>query len=291
MMGLYQFKEFLTLDDVADYLRDKGVYDFDLSNTYSHHKLKDWLVTMVKAEKITPVHYYATLLYAKANAYNILHDKYADEHYGFFDGYLGLDKYFYTEIVQEKTGMIKLPLDSVKTINIEPFYEKSMYILPNFFIVKDNLNEFKDFLEKNTNRSIRYFMIGLDKWEFIEFYNLNYPKSELDALFNTKDDSQHTADLRAENARLQARIAELESQTNAMPANDDIELTGTSKKAATRLLYALLREHNYSIDGTTKGATNQILENLTTRHDVGISRQTIANWLAEINTLHYNKNK
>ena len=113
------------------------------------------------------------------------------------------------------------------------------------------------------------------------------------------DSQQQIADLQAENARLQAenadllkRIAELESQANATPANDDIELTGTSKKAVTKLLYALLLEHNYSIDGTTtKGATNQILENLTKSHNVGISRQTIANWLSEINTLHYNKNK
>ena len=89
---------------------------------------------------------------------------------------------------------------------------------------------------------------------------------------------------------LQAKINQL--QATATPANDDVELTGTRKKAVTKLLYALLREHNYSIDGTTtKGATNQILENLTINHNVGVSRETIANWLAEINTLHYNTNK
>lgn len=78
----------------------------------------------------------------------------------------------------------------------------------------------------------------------------------------------------------------------ATPANDDIELTGTSKKAVTKLLYALLCEHKYTIDGTTtKGKTNQTLESLTITHNVGVSRETIASWLAEINTLYYNINK
>lgn len=93
-----------------------------------------------------------------------------------------------------------------------------------------------------------------------------------------------------ENDKLQAKIDQL--QATATPANDDIELTGTSKKAVTKLLYALLCEHKYTIDGTTtKGKTNQTLESLTITHNVGVSRETIASWLAEINTLYYNINK
>lgn len=57
IMGLYQLKDFLTFDDVADYLRDKGVYDFDLSSSYDQNRLKDWLVNMARDEKITPVFY------------------------------------------------------------------------------------------------------------------------------------------------------------------------------------------------------------------------------------------
>lgn len=125
-------------------------------------------------------------------------------------------------------------------------------------------------------------------WKLHQFCVLDQIKSLIDTI------ERIAPNYMFDNAKLKARITELESELNqatATPANDDIELTGASKKAVTRLLYALLREHNYSIDGTTKGATNHALENLTTRHDVGISRQTIANWLAEINTLHYNKNK
>lgn len=290
-MGLYQFKEFLTLDDVADYLRDKGVYDFDLSSDYGQHRLKDWLGVQVRSSKIKPVVYYSERFFAEAIKDYLHANEVVDTLEVFFDGYITFEKYIYAEILE--LGFKNLYPVSICTVKYETQHITMDYLLGfDFSILHDDLNSFDDFVKKNKNLYIRYFVWDLPKNRKLTLSDILYPKSDLDALFNAKDDSQQQiADLQADNAKLKARIAELESQANAAPANDDIELTGTSKKAATRLLYALLREHNYSIDGTTKGATNQILENLTTRHNVGISRQTIANWLSEINTLHYNKNK
>ena len=68
MMGLYQLKEFLTLDDVADYLRDKGVYDFDLYSDYDRSRLESWLVPVQYSQ--TP---HKRLYYPKLGV--ISHDK------------------------------------------------------------------------------------------------------------------------------------------------------------------------------------------------------------------------
>ncbi len=43
MMGLYQSKLFLTLDDVADYLADKGICDFDVQNKHEKKRFKDFI--------------------------------------------------------------------------------------------------------------------------------------------------------------------------------------------------------------------------------------------------------
>ena len=42
-MGLYQSKLFLTLDDVADYLADKGICDFDVQNKREKKRFKDFI--------------------------------------------------------------------------------------------------------------------------------------------------------------------------------------------------------------------------------------------------------
>lgn len=75
-----------------------------------------------------------------------------------------------------------------------------------------------------------------------------YPKSDLDALFNAKDDSQQQiADLQADNARLQARITELESelnqQANATPA---IKHTNTALQALHDVLVTHWQDYDPS---------------------------------------------
>lgn len=281
-MGLYQLKEFLTLDDVADYLRDKGVYDFDLSQSIDAHRINNLLKDWVLSNKLNLVFGY----YGRIDIYN---------------------KSFVEDI--------RKPIDKINpfTNNQNAILSFDENLLKQWLDGQDYLSHkfFDQNLHKHTWEVPVYRLFGhnyslLDNKDhpFVILlddcngeYGLDplFPKLQIDNILNTKDDSQQQiADLQAKNARLQAHIAELESQlnqANTTPANDDIELTGTSKKAVTKLLYALLREHNYSIDGTIKGATNQALENLTTSHHVPIARETIASWLTEINTLYHNKNK
>lgn len=62
-MGLYKYKDFLTFDDVADYLRDKGIYDFDLYEYQDGCKLSDLIWNLIFSYKITPVFHYAGFAY------------------------------------------------------------------------------------------------------------------------------------------------------------------------------------------------------------------------------------
>lgn len=62
------------------------------------------------------------------------------------------------------------------------------------------------------------------------------------------------------------------------------ELTANAQTAVAKLLYALLKEHKYEL-GAKKGTTNDILERLTAKHGVGISRETISKWLDRVNAL------
>lgn len=57
-MAIYDYKEFLTLDDLVDYLRDKGVYDFDLSCSRNIKRLQDYLIDLVNNKELIPVFYY-----------------------------------------------------------------------------------------------------------------------------------------------------------------------------------------------------------------------------------------
>lgn len=291
-MGLYQLKEFLTLDDVADYLRDKGVYDFDLSNSYDQNRLTDFI-----EQKIQPI-------YSISGYFNIeIVKMHATAEQGVTIDTIGeikevfLDAYFKSErlenhsnysIIKYKNDMT-IDLLSMQVLNFG-FDAQDAYVLvttgkvgginPIYFLDFQPIKKFQNINEQFVTR------LKIDGY---------YPKSELDALFNAKDDSQQQiADLQAENAHLKAQIAELESQlnqANTTPTNDDVELTGTSKKAVTKLLYALLREHKYNLNGTIKGAINSTLENLTEQHGVPVARDTLGKWLDEINALHCKKTK
>lgn len=55
MMAIYDFKDFLALDDVADYLRDRGVCDLNLLDYQDQCKLTDLISNLATENKITPV--------------------------------------------------------------------------------------------------------------------------------------------------------------------------------------------------------------------------------------------
>lgn len=253
-MAIYDLKEFLTFDDVADYLRDKGVYDFVLSNNSDRNRLNDFLKDMILSNKLSIVFRY----YGKLDIFN-------------------------REFVQDKRPV-------KDKINIFT-NEQSLVLLFDDYMLKGWLNG-NDFLRHGffderihtdywkiptyklfgyeytiTENKEHPFIILLDDSNGQYGLEPLFPKCQLDKLF-----------LKKQKETLQNQINSIDSQL------DNKELTANSQTAVAKLLYALLKEHNYEL-GTTKGATNDTLFNLCESHNVKLSRETIAKWLDKVNDL------
>lgn len=189
MMGLYQLKEFLTLDDVADYLRDKGICDFDLTNGYDKSKLNDFVIDLYQRNQLTPVFDYDGYIIAiEKNIYDYDIDTYKGK-------------------MQASYAMIQSWRKS-KAITYKPF--KGQFDPFQDAFVNERYKKYID----DGKKIILYADNRDDDVTEVEFL---YPKEQLVAIFEQtpyNNEQQQIADLQAENARLQARIAELENEFN-----------------------------------------------------------------------------
>lgn len=123
-----------------------------------------------------------------------------------------------------------------------------------------------------------------DNQEFKE-WKTSYirPFSYYDNQWYITEPANQPTDLQQENERLQARIAELESQS------DDKELTDKSKDAISKLVYALMMNSDFQLDGTKKGNLNNRLVSLTNEKGVPVTEKFIADWLEYLNDKYYFK--
>lgn len=274
-MAIYDLKEFLTFDEVADYLTDKGVYKFDLSYEYDYKKLETLLIELVRFEKITPVFYNRSTVDVISYQYDENHKqrmKYIDGAI-FLEGYYSIDPTAYEFIL--KNGIIKTEYPSYFSNEEADILEYHTYT------VKDNMgsgsghrkveyNPYRligDYTPKTLDDCYVNYQLFADDIGIIKKDELLYPIAQLDTLF-----LQHQKD------NLQEQINVIDNQLN------DKELSPTSQKSVAKLLYALLKEHNYEL-GAIKGVTNDILFNLCEKHNVKSSRETIAKWLDRVNDL------
>ena len=205
-MGLYQLKEFLTLDDVADYLRDKGVYDFDLSQSRDRYRIHDLLKEWVFGNKLSLVFSY----YGRIDVCN---------------------KTFYEDTRE--------PIEKINLFT----HNQNVVLVFNDYLLKQWANE-QHLRHRFFDENVHKYSWEVTVYELFEYnysllddkdhpfiillddcngkYGIEplFPKSQLDKILNAKDDSQQQiSDLQAENARLQARIAEFESQLNQAREN------------------------------------------------------------------------
>ena len=264
-MGLYQSKLFLTFDDVIDYLADKGVYHAKASSSLDTKKIKKALFEYVLTGLLTPVFYYDGLVKEsfEIDSKSLLikgwicaNEKMIKEL--FFDNDLGtnrinlniqeylkiyalhkenifsnggiisevFDGYVFMDTRRYKIELPILDLDfDEKPIEPKNRTEILFDILEEMDRDRKNnpeleitLDDYKDKLPKTLKNDI-----------WLTFDDLEYPKSQLDEIFDPSQSNnrqQQIADLQAENARLQAenadllkRIAELESQLNQAREN------------------------------------------------------------------------
>ncbi len=269
-MGLYQSKLFLTFDDVIDYLADKGVYHAKASSSLDTKKIKKALFEYVLTGLLTPVFYYDGLVKEsfEIDSKSLLikgwicaNEKMIKEL--FFDNDLGTNRIdlniqeylkiyaLHKENIFSNGGItsevfdgyvfmdtrrykIEFPILDFDEKPIEPKNRTEILfdILEEMDRDRKNnpeleitLDDYKDKLPKTLKNDI-----------WLTFDDLEYPKSQLDEIFDPSQSNnrqQQIADLQAENTRLQAenadllkRITKLESEPNqatATPADKLLE--------------------------------------------------------------------
>lgn len=282
-MGLYQLKEFLTLDDVADYLRDKGVYDFDLHSDYDRNRLESWLLGLHRECRISFLYYFSGRMKVKKVVSEI--PEVTD--------------------IEAMQLIANINTATIKAIEQIEKGETPTNIIPNFKTERLPDIWVSDYIYLHGG-ILSDGLIFLDRFAVIRFYNnkqfhdgdniiyriseensfiakkedLLIPKAELDEIFDKPNNQHQIADLQAENARLQAentdllkRIAELESQTNitTLPNfdNSDFYTYPPELDKAIKIWYEI-----YQTDNLPKHFTNhsekftQACKNLGFKFDV-----------------------
>lgn len=229
-MALYDIKEFLTLNDVAEYLADKCNYDFNLEHSVDQNRLIETIIQLVRNDKLHPVFYYS-----------------------------GSMDFLEKKVITRKSGR----LVSHEMVLTDIAYDMSRS--SHYFV---NNKTFNKLIENNCSNYINVINCTIEpyhvdgKQEIFEnsildyrkikedfsiiFNDLLYPKLHLDKLFN-QTETEVIAQLRKQVAELQAennRPNEQLSNQIDTPANSDelSELSAKGYQTTIGLLLELLLE-------------------------------------------------
>ena len=246
-MVLYEINEFLTLNDVAEYLADKCNYDFDLECSIDQNRLIETIVQLVRNDKLHPVFYYSgdvdwldkTVLTSKSG--NSTKHKIVST--GITCNMSRSGHYF----VNDKTFNKLIEHNCSNYINIincivEPYHEEGKQE-----IFENNILDYRKIKDDLS----------------ITFHDLLYPKLDLDKLFNqTEADTevieqlrQKIADLEAENKNLNEQlIKQVDAPADSITqSNTDIHnIKKEAIKQFNRSLATVLIELDYK-DKLRKG--------------------------------------
>lgn len=275
-MALYDINEFLTLNDVAEYLTDKCNHDFNLEHSVDQNRLIETIIQLVRNDKLHPVFHYSgrvdflekkVITRKSGNSINpeiVLTDiKYDMSRSGY---YFVSDKNF-AKLIENNCS------DYVNVINctIEPYHVEGK--------------------QKIIENNILYYRKVKDDFS-ITFHDLLYPKLNLDKLFNqTEADTEVIEKLREQVADLESKL----SQGNAALADkssDDKELAPNSQAKVTHMLYAILKEHRYDLSPPKgKGVANDQIVAASQSHKSPVTRNFVANWLERVHQLDIDLNK
>lgn len=219
-MGLYDLKEFLTFEDVADYLKDKGIYDFDLSNESDKKRLKNFLIDLAIEREINIVFDYAGLAYP-LDLYNIQNIDLLSIDFKVINCKLYANKRLLNNWLKDKDLCINL------------YHHLSNIESMGDLFIPYNHDDFKDKVEPKTayilksdeiitvyasSEKLKNGVLSQKKAQQEFIRQLLFVKSELDFLFNCKEIPNNQSlqaendRLKTENMALQAKIADLESQ-------------------------------------------------------------------------------
>lgn len=217
IMGLYDLKEFLTFEDVADYLKNKGIYDFDLSQSNNRKRLYDFLKALALDKKLDVVFSYyggAHITYKNPITYKEFQEELESYRRGEVHIVLLLDKIAFEHWLNYQDALYHAYCDEdilLKALPIPvPLYK--LYGLDYKALFYDK--ELKKIVENHT----AYYLILHDDNNGEHGIEPLFPKAQLDviltpsqSLTETTKDNEITA-LQAQLDQANARIADLESQ-------------------------------------------------------------------------------
>ena len=275
-MALYDIKEFLTLDDFAEYLTDKCSYDFNLECSIDQNRLIETIVQLVRNDKLHPVFYYSgnvdwlekTVITRKSGSLITHEIGLSDITYNMSRSghYFVSDKTFDKLIENNCSNYINLI-----NCTIEPYHvDGKQEIIENSILHYRKVKE--DFS--------------------INFHDLLYPKLDLDKLFNqteAKTDTdtevikklkEQVTDLTAENDRLNEQLS---SQADT-PNDNDKELSTRSQNLAAKIILALLDIADLDKDSPPYqyddlSSNNSLIHDQIEANGMNVGKQKIGHWL------------
>lgn len=275
-MALYDINEFLTLNDVAEYLKDKCNYDFNLECSIDQNRLIETIIQLVRNDKLHPVFYYSgsmdflekkvitrrsgRLVNHEMVLTDIAYDMSRSGHY------FVKNKTFNKLIENNCSNYI-----NVINCTIEPYHVDGKQE-----ICENNILDYREIKEDFS----------------ITFHDLLYPKLDLDKLFNqteakAKADTdvieklrQKIADLEAENKNLNEQ---LNSQADA-PNDNDKELGTRSQNLAAKIILALLDIAGLDKDSPPYqyddlSSNNSLIHDQIEANGMNVGKQKIGHWL------------
>lgn len=202
----YLFKDFLSLEDVGEYLNQYG-YSYDPEMQADYYKLKDTILDLYNEKKLNIVFHYNDFAVMKTLrvAENLGIEEVEDEAFEFY-----ISGYFH---VENPTPIFK---NESKLVIRDGVYFYYFLYDKDTLPIYDDANEYKH----EAGRKFTSIEFG-DNIEptVIDFCDLRYPKADLDKLFSTKNDELNSvkdelAEVKAKNAKLVADIKESKTTGN-----------------------------------------------------------------------------
>lgn len=267
-MALYDINEFLTLNDVAEYLTDKCNYDFNLECSIDQDRLIGTIIQLVRNHKLHPVFHYS-------GSVDFLEKKVITSKSGRFinheivslditydmsvrDYYFVSDKNFDKLIENNCSNYI-----NVINCTIEPYHVEGK----------------QEIFENN----ILYYREIKEDFSII-FHDLLYPKSDLAKIFNqTEVDTEVIEKLREKIAALESQLAEAKKNLNdseQVISGKDKSMHPRTANNASKIIAALTSEL-LKMDITqpfAKNSNGQIMIAIEKQGNT-VSKDVIAHWL------------
>lgn len=265
-MALYSINEFLTLNDVAEYLADKCNYDFNLECSIDQNRLIETIIQLVRNDKLHPVfHYIGSVDFLEKKVITSKSGRFINHEIVLLDITYDMsvrDYYFVSDKNFDKLSENNCS-NYINVINctIEPYHlEGKQEIFENNILYYRKIKE--DFS--------------------ITFHDLLYPKLDLDKLFN-QTDTEVIEKLRQKIADLQNQLAQAEAALENKPADDDKELNTKSQNYAAKIVLAMAQIADLNLDSPyackEPNTTNSIIFDQIKTNGMKVSNQVIGNWL------------